>query len=252
MSAADGARSCQPWSSSPSWWCCSPCSPASGPIGSGTGPSTTARCSPPCWPTRIGLFVVFGLIMAAAVAANAAIAYRLRPRLGAGATPVQRRCWSATASCWSPASSWVDARRCGAWSDCSPAARRAARSSDYLGLAQRHAVQRSTTRKFGLDVSLLRLRLPVVAVRAVVRLRRAGDQRDRGGRRALHDGRAAAERAASGNEPGPPQAHLSILIGLAVMVQGHRLLVRPVRRWRSAAPTGCSPAISTTPPTTRP
>ena len=37
--------------------------------------------------TRIGLFVVFGLIMAAAVAGNAAIAYRLRPRLGAGATP---------------------------------------------------------------------------------------------------------------------------------------------------------------------
>jgi hypothetical protein len=36
--------------------------------------------------TRIGLFAVFGLIIAAAVAGNAAIAYRLRPRLG-GATP---------------------------------------------------------------------------------------------------------------------------------------------------------------------
>jgi uncharacterized protein len=36
--------------------------------------------------TRIGLFAGFGLIMAAAVAGNAALAYRLRPRLGA-ATP---------------------------------------------------------------------------------------------------------------------------------------------------------------------
>ena len=33
--------------------------------------------------TRIGLFVAFGLIMATCVVANAAIAYRLRPRLGA-------------------------------------------------------------------------------------------------------------------------------------------------------------------------
>jgi uncharacterized membrane protein (UPF0182 family) len=33
--------------------------------------------------TRIGLFVSFGLIMATLVVANAAIAYRLRPRLGA-------------------------------------------------------------------------------------------------------------------------------------------------------------------------
>ena len=33
--------------------------------------------------TRIGLFAVFGLIIAAAVAGNAALAYRLRPRLGA-------------------------------------------------------------------------------------------------------------------------------------------------------------------------
>ena len=33
--------------------------------------------------TRIGLFVAFGLIMATFVVANAAIAYRLRPRLGA-------------------------------------------------------------------------------------------------------------------------------------------------------------------------
>ena len=33
--------------------------------------------------TRIGLFVSFGLIMATCVVANAAIAYRLRPRLGA-------------------------------------------------------------------------------------------------------------------------------------------------------------------------
>jgi uncharacterized membrane protein (UPF0182 family) len=33
--------------------------------------------------TRIGLFVAFGLIMATLVVANAAIAYRLRPRLGA-------------------------------------------------------------------------------------------------------------------------------------------------------------------------
>jgi len=32
--------------------------------------------------TRIGLFVAFGLIMATCVVANAAIAYRLRPRLG--------------------------------------------------------------------------------------------------------------------------------------------------------------------------
>src|SRR5215207_1792210 len=35
--------------------------------------------------TRIGLFVSFGLIMATCVVANAAIAYRLRPRLGAQA-----------------------------------------------------------------------------------------------------------------------------------------------------------------------
>jgi uncharacterized protein len=33
--------------------------------------------------TKIGLFVSFGLIMATLVVANAAIAYRLRPRLGA-------------------------------------------------------------------------------------------------------------------------------------------------------------------------
>ena len=38
------------------------------------------------------------------------------------------------------------------------------------------------------------------------------------------------------------QAHLSILVGLAVLVKGVELLVRPVRRWRSTAPTGCSPA----------
>jgi uncharacterized membrane protein (UPF0182 family) len=33
--------------------------------------------------TRIGLFVAFGLLMATSVVANVAIAYRLRPRLGA-------------------------------------------------------------------------------------------------------------------------------------------------------------------------
>src|SRR5215204_3646626 len=33
--------------------------------------------------TKIGLFVSFGLLMATSVVANAAIAYRLRPRLGA-------------------------------------------------------------------------------------------------------------------------------------------------------------------------
>ena len=32
--------------------------------------------------TRIGLFAVFGLLIAAAVAGNAALAYRLRPRMG--------------------------------------------------------------------------------------------------------------------------------------------------------------------------
>ena len=47
--------------------------------------------------TRIGLFVAFGLLMAVAVAASAAIAYRLRPRAA--------RCWSATGRCWSPSSS---------------------------------------------------------------------------------------------------------------------------------------------------
>ena len=35
--------------------------------------------------TRIGLFVVFGLLMAAAVLASAAIAYRFRPRFRAAA-----------------------------------------------------------------------------------------------------------------------------------------------------------------------
>jgi uncharacterized protein len=33
--------------------------------------------------TKIGLFVSFGLLMATSVVANAAVAYRLRPRLGA-------------------------------------------------------------------------------------------------------------------------------------------------------------------------
>ena len=50
--------------------------------------------------TRIGLFVAFGLIMATCVVANAAIAYRLRPRLGAQIEAV--RCSNATGNCWSP------------------------------------------------------------------------------------------------------------------------------------------------------
>jgi uncharacterized membrane protein (UPF0182 family) len=53
--------------------------------------------------TRIALFISFGLIMATCVVANAAIAYRLRPRLGAQHRAA--RCWSATARCWNPGSS---------------------------------------------------------------------------------------------------------------------------------------------------
>ncbi len=42
--------------------------------------------------TRIGLFAAFGLIMATAIAANAAIAYRMRPRLaGRSASPILDR-----------------------------------------------------------------------------------------------------------------------------------------------------------------
>ena len=47
--------------------------------------------------TRVGLFVAFGLIMATCVVANAAIAFRMRPRLGRGVRAA--RSWSATATC---------------------------------------------------------------------------------------------------------------------------------------------------------
>ena len=167
--------------------------------------------------TRIGLFAAFGLIMADGRGRQRR--HRVPAASPAGhARPRPARCWSATASCSSRGSSgsWSASA---SWSGCSPAAPPAVRSTTTWpgGTPPRSA---STDPQFGLDISLLRLRLPVVAVRA----RRSPSPRSAfsaivaaivhytmGGLR-FSGARRGASRAA--------QAHLSILIGLAVLVRG--------------------------------
>ena len=120
--------------------------------------------------TRIGLFAAFGLIMATCVAANAAIAYRLRPRLG---TPDSVQPAAGALPGAAGVAVRLDHGRSSAVAGRAVRRRHGERSGLRLpGLAQRDAVQhrRPAVRHRRL---LLRLRLPVVAVRAVLRLRRA-------------------------------------------------------------------------------
>ena len=148
------------------------------------------------------------------VVANAAIAYRLRPRLGAQmpSSPLLER-YRETAGVQIRLGAGRDRRRPGLFAG-------GAASGQVLelsGLAEAQPVQRHRPEVRARRV-VLRLRLSVVAVRAVVRLRRAGLQCCRGRHRALHDGwlrfsgpRRGGSRAA--------QAQLSILVGLAVLVR---------------------------------
>ena len=165
--------------------------------------------------TRIGLFVSFGLIMATCVVANAAIAYRLRPRLGAQLPTV--RCWSATARCWNPGSSgcwslWVSLSVCspvvppvvGCW-------------NIWPGVTPQPFNIKDP--RFGLDVGFFVFSYPwwrfvfsfafatlvLSAIVAAIVHYTMGGLRFSGPRR-------GGSRAA--------QAHLSILVGLAVLVKG--------------------------------
>ena len=115
--------------------------------------------------TRIGLFVAFGLIMATCVVANAAIAYRLRPRLGVQmpSSPLLERYRELLESRFV----WVLVA-IGVVVGLFAGGAASGRALEYLA-----------------------------AVRLVVRLRRAGLQCDRGGHRALHDGRLAVQRTST-------------------------------------------------------
>ena len=165
--------------------------------------------------TRIGLFVAFGLIMATCVVANAAIAYRLRPRLGAQApsSPLLERYRELLESRFA----WVLAAVgvvVGLFAG-------GAASGRVLGyLAWRHAQPFNITDpRFGLDVGFFVFSYPwwrfvlsfafaalvFSAIAAAIVHYTMGGLRFSGPRR-------GGSRAA--------QAHLSILVGLAVLIKG--------------------------------
>ena len=97
---------------------------------------------------------------------------------------------------------------------------------------------------------VLRLLLPVVALRPVVRLHRAGRQRHRRRRHALRDGGRAVQRPAPRRHDARPRptcrSSSASPCSCAAPATGSTST-----GWRSRRPPSCSPA-SRTPPTTRP
>ena len=144
--------------------------------------------------TRIGLFVGFGLIMAALVGGNAVLAYRLRSttRLGPPTSPLLERYREL-----------LDARL--VWVVLAVAvlvglfAGGAAAGQVDTFLAWRHSTDFGVTDpKIRVGRQLLRLRLPVVAVRRLVPVHSAGLRHDHRRRRALHHRRSAVQRTGPG------------------------------------------------------
>ena len=133
--------------------------------------------------TRIGLFVSFGLIMATCVVANAAIAYRLRPRLGAQVptSPLLERYREMLESRFV----WVLVA-IGTVVGLFAGGAASGHVLDYL--AWRNATRSASLTRLRARCWVLRLRLSVVAVRPVVRLLGTGLQCHRRCHRPLHDG----------------------------------------------------------------
>ena len=165
--------------------------------------------------TRIGLFVAFGLIMATFVVANAAIAYRLRPRLGAQVptSPLLERYREMLESRFV----WVLVAL-GAIVGLFAGGAASGRALDYLAWRNSTPFNISDP-TFGLDVgffvfsypwwrfvlSFIFAALVFSAIAAAIVHYTMGGLRFSGQRR-------GGSRAA--------QAHLSILVGLAVLVKG--------------------------------
>ena len=165
--------------------------------------------------TRVGLFAVFGLMMAVAAAGNAAIAYRLRPRLGTQnpSSPLLERYREMLESRFI----WV-ILGVGGLIGLFAGGTASGQVFDYL--AWRNATPFNVTDpQFGLDVSFFVFGYPwwrfvlsfAFAVLVVSTLVAAVVHYTMGGLR-FSGGRRGASRAA--------QAQLSILIGLAVIVRG--------------------------------
>ena len=165
--------------------------------------------------TRIGLFAVFGLLIAAAVAGNAALAYRLRPRLGAAnpSSALLERYRELLESRFT----WITlgvAGLIGLFAG-------GTASSQVLNyLAWRNATPFNVTDpQFGLDVSFFVFGYPwwrfvlsfVFATVVISTIAAAVVHYTMGGLR-LSGVRRGTSRAAA--------AHLSILVGLAVLVRG--------------------------------
>jgi len=165
--------------------------------------------------TRIGLFAVFGLIIAAAVAGNAALAYRLRPRLGTAgsSSALLERYRELLESRFT----WVTLGIAGL---IGLFAGGTASSQVFRYLAWRNATPFNVTDpQFGLDVSFFVFGYPwwrfvlsftfttlvISVIAAAIVHYTMGSLRFSGVRRGTS--RAAA-------------AHLSVLIGLAVIVRG--------------------------------
>ncbi|HET9646850.1 MAG TPA: UPF0182 family protein [Microlunatus sp.] len=163
--------------------------------------------------TRIGLFVAFGLIMATLIAANAAIAYRMRPKFSAGPSSAllqrSRDVLDTRFAIIVGAASVVVGLFAGGAA--------AGEVSTYL--AWRNATPFGTTDpQFGIDIGFFVFSYPWW--RFVISFAFAGFVLSAIAAAAVHyvtgairfSGRRGATRAA--------QAHLSILVGLAVLTKG--------------------------------
>ncbi len=174
--------------------------------------------------TRIGLFAAFGIVMAGAVLASAAIAFRLRPRIRSGSptTPLLERYREALESRFMVivlvVSILVGLFGGGA---------ALGRSSIYLAWMNAQPFGTKDP-KFGLDISFFVFDYPWwrFVLSFLFSVLRAGRHRRRD--RALRDGRDPAVRTASRWQhpcPGPPLDRRRA----GGAGEGRRLLVRPVR-----------------------
>ena len=148
--------------------------------------------------TRIGLFVSFGLIMATLVVANAAIAYRLRPRLGAQVptSPLLERYREMLESRFV----WVLVAM-GVVIGLFAGGAASGHVLEYLEW-QNATPFNITDPTLPARHWVLRLLLSVVAVRSVVHVRCTRLQCDRGRHRPLHDGWFAVQRHTSRRKQG--------------------------------------------------
>ena len=165
--------------------------------------------------TRVGLFAAFGLIMATTVAANAAIAYRLRPRLGtqSPSSPLLERYRETLESRFL----WIVVA-IGIVVGLFAGGTASGRVFDYL--AWRNATPFNITDpQFNLDISFFvfgypwwRFALTFAFAALAVGAGVAAIVHYTMGALRFSGGRRGASRAA--------QAHLSVLLGLAVVVRG--------------------------------